>query len=335
MPDMYDDLVAFRPATASELLPPETPELVVHAVHAARRRRVLGLAAVGTTLVVVVGMAVWQLVPRASSPLVAATPSSSLRSAVVVTTPTPLSATVEPRPITSRRVGVGMLLLQVDGKPMMLCRMAMSSDPPQCSGPTVTGVDWSQIPWKERVLTTTFASVDVVGVLNGTALDSTMAVEQIGHPGTLLVTSDRPPDFSMPAMTCLRSSDRGGPPTLESGLESVSGYQGLWVDGQRIYVATLADPLSVEKQVRALGYQGPLCVGTLPGPSHAELAAAQEAVMSVPGVEMIAVSFKGFMHLDVGVMANTQALTEQLQTLARAKSPTGTVVVTPELLTIT
>lgn len=256
--------------------------------------------------------------------------------AVVVTTPTPLTATIEPRPIMNRRVAAGATLLQVDGGPLLLCAgVVTSSLPPQCSGSVATGVNWDQIPWKERRATTNWAAVDVVGVLSGTGMSSTLAVEQIGPTGTFIVTSDSPsPEFAPPTMTCLRSSDLGG--ALEAdGLEKVSGYQGAWTDGKRFNIATLADPLTVENQVRALGYRGSLCIGTIPGPPHAELVAAQQSVVSLDGQWMTSISLNRSLHIEVGVVACTPEVVDQIKTLVRTKSPTASVVVTPQFLTVT
>lgn len=348
---MYDDLVAARPAVASELLPADTPVRVSAAVHRARRRRILSLVGVGTAAALVAGFALWQGVPRAGTADVAGSPTAATSSptvsasaavtgaqrAVVVLTPTPLTATVEPRPLANRRVAAGATLLQVDGGPLVLCAgVVLSSLPPQCSGNVATGVSWDQIPWKERGMTTTWAGVDVVGMLSGTGMSSTLAVEQIGPTGTFVVTSDSPsPEFAPPTMTCLRSSDRGGGSLEANGLETVSGYQAAWTDGTRFNVATLAEPALVENQVRALGYQGPLCVGTVPGPPHSELVAAQQSVVTLDGVWMTSISLNRSLHIEVGVVASTPAAMDQIQGLVRGASPTASVVVTPQFLTIT
>lgn len=151
-----------------------------------------------------------------------------------------------------------------------------------------------------------------------------------------MVTSNSPsPDFAPPAMSCLRSSDLGGDALEANGLETVSGYQGAWTDGKRFNVATLADPQIVENQVRALGYRGPLCVGTLPAPPQSELAAAQQAVASLDGALMTSISLNGSLHLEVGVVAKTPEVVDQIQALVRTKSPTGSVVVTPQFLALT
>lgn len=170
MPDLYDDLVAARPVVASELLPRGTPDHVISAVHRARRRRILSMAGVGTVVALVAGFALWQGIPRAASPDMAGTPTAASPSptastsasasgsqrAVVVLTPTPLAATIDPRPISNRRVGTGLAMLQVDGQPLKLCVGAvMYSYPVQCGAwVAVSGVSWEQITWKEKVGTT-------------------------------------------------------------------------------------------------------------------------------------------------------------------------------------
>jgi hypothetical protein len=351
MPDLYDDLVAFRPATASELLPAGTAERVVRDLGAARRRRTRTLAAAGSVLVVVATLVVWQIVPHPSSPVVAATPTAgattggpsptpapSTQRAVVVRAATPLSATTAPRPIGDRRVATSLLMLQVDGQPLRLCvGGVLNSYPPQCSGSVfVAGVDWDQITWKEKAITTTTAVVDVVGVLSGAGVATTLTVEQIGPAGSFVVTSDSPvPGFTAPTMSCVRTSDLGGASAEGSDVESVSGYQGAWNDGRRFNVATLADPATVEKQVRALGYTGPLCIGTLDAPVYSELVAAQQALVHVEGLETISVSLDRYPHVDVRLIANTPGLTDQIQALVRSVSPTGKVTVSAEFLAIT
>jgi hypothetical protein len=350
MPDMYDDLVTARPVVASEMLPTDTHDLVVSAVHRARRRRILSMAGVGTIVALVAGFALWQGIPRAATPDMAGTPTaaspspslssspaaSATQRAVVVLTPTPLTATIEPRPLANRRVARGALLLQVDGGPLVLCAGPVADVlPPQCSGNVITGVSWDQIPWKMRGVTTTWAVVDVVGVLGGTGMSSPLAVEQIGPLGTFVVTSDSPaPDLTMPAMACLRSSDQGGFTFEAKGIETVSGYQAAWINARGFNLATVADPATVEIEVRALGYQGPLCIGTLPGPAHSELVAAQQSVVSLDGVWSTSIAVSDSVHLEVGVVASTPAVVDQIQALIRAKSPTASVVVTPAFLTI-
>lgn len=357
MPDLYDELVAFRPSAAGELLPAGTSDHVVHAVRASRRRRVVAFAAAGTALALVSGLVLWQVLPRSDPPLVAATPSAVIPSApvtptsttetqvqsgpagraVVVRTPTPLSATAEPRPLANRRVASGALLLQVDGGQLLLCVGPVAQSlPPRCTGHVVSGVNWDQITWKERQATTTWATVDVVAVLSGTGFSSSIAVQQIGPFGTFVVTSDRQaPDPTLPSMTCLRSSDLGGITEGATGTETVSGYQAAWVNARGYNVATVANPATVEKQVRALGYRGPLCVGALPGPSHAELAAAQQAIVTLDGVSGTSIDAGDPVHLEVEVVVSTPEVVAQIKALVAAKSPTGTVVITPEFLTIT
>jgi len=351
MPDMYDDLVAARPEASSELLPTGTPERVISTVHRARRRRILSVAGVGTVVALVAGFALWQGVPRTATPDLAGTPTaarpspslgssaaaSATQRAVVVLTPTPLTATVEPRPLANRRVASGAMLLQVDGGPLRLCAGAMTAMwPPQCDGKAVAGVSWDMIPWKERAVTTTWAYVDVVGVLSGTGWSSPLAVEQIGPSGSFVVTSDSlPPDLTMPAMACLRTSDRGGLTIKPNGIETVSGYQADWINGTGLHLATVANPAAVETEVRALGYQGPLCIGSLLGPSYAELVAAEQPVAWLDGLMSISIAVTSTLHMEAGVVASTPAVVDQIQTLVRAKSPTASVVVTPAFLTIT
>ena len=245
-------------------------------MHTARRRRILAIAAAGTALVAAT--------PSVGTPTAvgSTTTTPATQRAVVVHSAQPLSATVGPRPIAIRRVATGLMMLQVDGEPLRVCVGAvLNSYPAKCGASvSVTGVGWDQITWKEKVNTTTFAVVDIIGVLSGTGMSSTLAVEEIGPAGSFVVTSDTPRSgFAPPPMACLLSSDLGGDPTDANGLETVSGYQGAWTDGKRFNVATLADPAMVEKQIRELGYRGPLCIGTLAAPTYAELAAAQQAAL--------------------------------------------------------
>ncbi len=206
--------------------------------------------------------------------------------------------------------------------------------PPQCDGNVVTGVSWDMIPWKERRLTTTWADVDVVGVLSGTGFSSTVVVEQIGPVGTFVVTSDKPAaDLTMPAMACLRSlRPRRCRRCMPDGIETVAGYQAAL--GRRDAGSTwraAADPAAVESQVRALGYAGPLCIGALLGPSHAELVAAEQPVVSFDGLMSISIVATSTLHIEVGVAVSTPAVVEQIQALVRSTSPTATVVVTHDV----
>jgi hypothetical protein len=206
MPDLYEELVSFRPTSASELLPQDTSDHVVLAIRAARRRRSVAAATVGTVISLVVGLVLWNLVPRTTSSMVAGTPSiagpsTASPGAVVVTTPQMVRGTVSPRPIADLRVGTGLIMMQWDGEPIMLCLGAATADVPgHCSTLQVSGVSWDQITWKDKGPLRS-AMVDVIGVLSGSTRGATFAVEQIAPAGTFTVSSDNPTPLLPPSAT--------------------------------------------------------------------------------------------------------------------------------------
>lgn len=206
MPDMYDDLVSFRPTSASELLSQDTSDHVVHAIHTARRRRSVAVVTASTAVALVVGLVLWQLVPRTTSSMVAGTPSTAgpstaLPGAIVVTTPQTVTGTVVSRPLADRRVGTRLTMMQWDGEPIMLCLGAMTAQTSaHCSTLQVSGVSWDQITWKEKGSFRS-ASVDVIGVLSGSVWGATFTVEQIAPAGTFIVTSDNPTPLLPPSAT--------------------------------------------------------------------------------------------------------------------------------------
>lgn len=303
------------------------------------------LAVLAGAIVVVISWVLPRTVPSAAGSPSSMPSTSTLSTAPaptqtgVVLTPTSLKATSDPRPLSDRRVGVGMTMLQVAGGPMKMCvGGVMMSLPPQCGVfVSVTGVDWAAITWKTVNGDTNWATVDVIGVLSGSGSSMSIAVEQIGPLGTFVVSSNRPtPGFSAPPMACLRSSDQGGTVNeLAPGIEEVSGYQISWIDGQRFQVATVADPGEVEKQVRAKGYKGPLCVGTLDAPVHTELIAAMEAITRLDGIAGGGIGLQGTPAITINVAANTPELFDRITATAREKAPKAAVVLSPEFLALT
>lgn len=97
MPDLYDDLVGFRPTAAGDLLPDSLETHVINAVHTSRRRRIIALAAVGTAAAVIAGVALWQGVPRATAPLVPATGTAQ-----------PTASSLGPTPSTTASPGASV-----------------------------------------------------------------------------------------------------------------------------------------------------------------------------------------------------------------------------------
>ncbi len=219
---------------------------------------------------------------------------------------TPGSSTTIPPPTTlgsdpavPDRYFVEGTLLDKEGAGPQLCNFVNTSLPPQCRGLPVIGVDWDEVPGAESAGDTTWASVRVVGIFDGTAL---ILTEPPGEP----VGGELPhetQDFTSPC-----PEPEGGwvirNPALTDDTdwnrariyaEAQPDFAGLWVDqllkpGEReneehdasTFVANFTFTGDLDEHRAALEkiYGGPACVSQGVRPL-AELRAIQDTVFDV------------------------------------------------------
>lgn len=85
----------------------------------------------------------------------------------------PYIAFPQPAPTTDELVGQGTVLQQGDAEPQLCLGPIMESYPPQCSGPTILGWDWTQAQYSETASTVTWGTYAVFGTWDGTAFTQT------------------------------------------------------------------------------------------------------------------------------------------------------------------
>lgn len=265
---------------------PEARERIHAEVVASRRsgggRRVLAATA---ALVLALPLVWWGLSHR---PDATPAPGGTVQ-------PSPTRAAPSPRqtlPSQVRRIqGVG-LLQQKPGQATVLCVGAIGASLPSACSMTipVDGVDWATVPHASEHNGTKEASVQVTGRWDGT----TLQVDGLARPGG---------DTTGPIVFGpLCDNPSGTPPTgtdvadqdAPAGVESLPGFQAMWVTDagtvrQVWHVAVTQDVAGAESRIRR-SFAGPLCVGTIPGPTAAELEAAAQRVMGVrddPNVRLL------------------------------------------------
>lgn len=79
----------------------------------------------------------------------------------------------QPTPTETELVGVGTVLQQGDNDPQLCLGAIRESYPPQCSGPTIHGWDWSLARHSETASTVTWGTYAVFGTWDGTAFSQT------------------------------------------------------------------------------------------------------------------------------------------------------------------
>lgn len=112
-----------------------------------------------------------------------------------------------------QRYTTSAFIIQQGDEPPELClSTVMESNPPQCGGPTVVGLDWADVPDAETVMGVTFGSAWVVG----TYADETFTL-------TEPVSSDPPAGHAPPGSTPpTYSPPSGDAPSAEDGEAAMS-----------------------------------------------------------------------------------------------------------------
>lgn len=182
------------------------------------------------------------------------------------------------------RISGNALLQQRPDGPIVLCLGASGeSRPAVCSSTVaVTGVSWSAVSNSATFDGTT----EGWAMLTGMWSKGILAVEAVEAPRLATPT----PVQSVPDQLCI---DAGGTPatngTPEVGpdpavLESIPGFQGYWVtdggtpsggDGtEAVHNVAVQGDVDRAQQIIREHYNGPLCVGTIPGATRVELSNA-------------------------------------------------------------
>lgn len=181
-----------------------------------------------------------------------------------------------------RITGTGLLQQRPDG-PIVLCAGTAGVTQPASCGTTisVTGVSWRDVPGAalHAGITEGWAT------LTGTWGDDILRVDTV-EPAEAIALA---PARRIPDQLCVEPGGTPPPDGHSSGpdpamMESLPGYQGHWVtdggtpsggDGTVSVhnVAVRGNVPQAERLIRE-SFSGPLCVGTLPGATHAELTAA-------------------------------------------------------------
>ncbi|MDJ0349706.1 hypothetical protein [Cryobacterium sp. PH29-G1] len=79
----------------------------------------------------------------------------------------------QPTPTDTELVGQGTVLQKGHAEPMLCLGPIMESYPPQCSGPTISGWNWSLARYSETASTVTWGTYAVFGIWNGEAFAQT------------------------------------------------------------------------------------------------------------------------------------------------------------------
>lgn len=228
---------------------------------------------------------------------------------------------------SAMRITGNAFVQQHPGQPAKLCVGAVGmSLPATCLGTVpVDGLDLTAAPW---------LPVTETGVIEGSA-----SVTGIWRDGTLLVETlaepvlEEPEPIDFPQLCSDPKGDQAAGPfsATDSSFEQVDGYQQLWITyptsgpyaGQTLVnLATLGDQAAAEARIRRI-WTGPLCLGSLPGPTSAVLRAAQQRVTEQLGAdrtgpELLVLSVSaglanGRNGLDIGVFLVTDEMTARMR----------------------
>lgn len=246
--------------------------LLTSITEAPRTRSRWGSWAVAAAIVLVlaVPLAWWTLTQRPFS----ATPATGATAPPTQTLAQPTGPSVLVR-------GVGFLQ-QKPGDVTRLCLGGVTlAQPMECHAFVPTeNVDWAQVGFA----TTTAGTKEAPALVEGRWDGRTLFVSSIDVPPTTPVATHAPASDPKP----LCDNPGGGSTSSDDGPAGASllpGYQGEWIttaaDGATVWnVAVTHDAAAAERTLRE-HFTGPLCVGTVPGPSLTE---AEAAVQRIKGL---------------------------------------------------
>ena len=284
MPDLMDELRAIAPshdipAWATKVAAgghePAEGQPVVRGMDVLRlaprlpggRRRtsvLLGLAAVAALVALVIATAWWKpWEPRVATP--AAKPTT-------MTT----AADQKPAAATARRQASGSIVQSPTMSSAALCeawRQDITMDQGGCINviSTLTGIDWTTIPWAK---TGTDGTRAAAGTVQGTLQGESFAVDSVLE--TILPTPSPAPELKLCSAAPLAGTTTKDAEQLVQSL--VDGYQTVWWTGATstsagvLNIAVTADYVgSTRDAVKNSSYKGAYCVGTLPGPTFGDI----------------------------------------------------------------
>lgn len=280
------------------------------------RRRAL-LVAVIAALVVAVVLAIVQVFPRGGT--LAAVPGDG-------------GLPQGPLRIT----GIGYFQQRGDDPPVMCIGGVGESLPAHCTVTVpVTGLDWDQVPDANEHGETREGEAIVIGLWQ----DGVLAVESVAKA----VHPDRPVGERF-VQLCNRPSTGTDRPGMDRGpdlaaLEALDGYQAGWVTHPAgrsgagsptvFNIATTGDPSEAARIARQ-SYGGPLCVGSIAGPTDRALRAATERLQEQRAALTILYSASGVTGrqngLSVGVFIATDAVVARIHDVVGADIARWTTV---------
>jgi hypothetical protein len=235
-------------------------------VPGARRRTglLLGLAAVVALIALVAATVWWQpWNPRVATP---ASPPSAMETA----------PDQKPAAATARRQASGSIVQSPTMSSAVLCeawRQDITMDQGGCINviSTLTGIDWTAIPWAK---TGTDGTRAAAGTVQGTFQGESFAVDSVLE--TILPTPSPAPELKLCSAAPLAGTTTKDAEQLVQSL--VDGYQTVWWTGATstsagvLNIAVTADYVgSTRDAVKNSSYKGAYCVGTLPGPTFGDI----------------------------------------------------------------
>lgn len=226
--------------------------------------------------------------PSTSSPM-SPTSSPTVPTPAPTTAPTPTTAGGSGR---SRHETIRAVVEDAGG--VQLCFRTSASLPPTCeSGVALGGWSWDDVD-VERVdgATTWVDQIYVRGEYDATT--RTLSVDEARPPSDddreRILSSTPLPDHSLPCEAPTEGWPERTDPFPQDAVAALDGYAGSWSDpsGQVMVVAVTGDLASAERSIRTRYDQG-LCVVAAPR-SAADLAAVEEALRAVDGVDVVSTS---------------------------------------------
>lgn len=161
---------------------------------------------------------------------------------------------------------------------------------PSCRGErvAVTGLTWEDIAWANTVDGVRWAAAAVTGTFSGTGFAATRALAPSDPEAASLPTFPQLPAY--PDSLCTDPESGKGSGDANDVLvanQSLTGFLGWWMSPEPhvLNVAFAADQVEAGRKVALATFDGPVCVGTIPGPSYQAIEAARVAAEKVPGVQ--------------------------------------------------
>jgi hypothetical protein len=182
----------------------------------------------------------------------------------------------KPAAATARRQASGSIVQSPTMSSAVLCeawRQDFTMDQGGCINviSTLTGIDWTTIPWAK---TGTDGTRAAAGTVQGRLQGESFAVDSVLE--TILPTPSPAPELKLCSAAPLAGTTTKDAEQLVQRL--VDGYQTVWWTGATstsagvLNIAVTADYVgSTRDAVKNSSYKGAYCVGTLPGPTFGDI----------------------------------------------------------------